>query len=124
MENSLKKLTVQEKKYSGELEKAIAECRNLKAQSADVDTVELYNVRRAIRPEHEREVQRRYTEIQGKEPTINDVLDARYNTERLLHEREEIQIVRRVIAERGRMQRGNKEKGNEREQLHEQHPIC
>lgn len=115
MESSLKKLTVQEKKYSDELDKAIVEYRNLKAQSADVDPIELYNVRQSIRPEHEREVQRRYTEIRGKEPTMNDVLDAQYNTERLLHEREEKQIVRRIIAEQERMQRGNKEKGNGRE---------
>ena len=115
MENSLKKLTVQEKKYSGELEKAVAEYRNLKAQSADVDPVELYNVRQSIRPEHERDAQRRYTEIQGKEPTMNDVWDARCNTERLLHEREEKQFVRRIISERERMQRGSKDKSNGRD---------
>ena len=109
MENSLKKLTVQEKKYSGELEKTIAEYRNLKAQSADVDPIELYNVRQSIRPEHERDAQRSYAEIRGKEPTMNDVLDARYNTERLLHEREERQRVRWVIAERERIQQRNKE---------------
>ena len=110
MENSLKKLTVQEKKYSDELENAIAEYRNLKAQSADVDPVELYNVRQAIHPEHERDVQRRYTEIQGKEPTMNDVWDARFNTERLLHERGEERIVRRVITERELMQNRGKNK--------------
>ena len=113
MENSLKKLTVQEKKYSGELDKAIAEYRNLKAQSADVDPVELYNVRQAIRPEHERDAQRRYTEIQGKEPSMNDVWDARYNTERLLHEREEKRNVRRIIDEREQRskEKKNQEKG-------------
>ena len=114
MENSLKKLTVQEKKYSDELEKAIAEYRNLKAQSADIDPVELYDMRQAIRPEHEREVQRMYTEIQGKEPTMNDVWDARYNTERLLHEREEKRKVRWIIDERERMQRRNEKKDREK----------
>lgn len=113
MENSLKKLTVQEKKYSGELDKAIAEYRNLKAQSADVDPAELYNVRQAIRPEHERDAQRRYTEVQGKEPTMNDVWDARYNAERLLHEREEKRNVRRIIDEREQRskEKKNQEKG-------------
>lgn len=114
MENSLKKLTVQEKKYSDELEKAIAEYRNLKAQSADIDPVEFYDMRQAIRPEHEREVQRMYTEIQGKEPTMNDVWDARYNTERLLHEREEKRKVRWIIDERERMQRRNEKKDREK----------
>lgn len=113
MENSLKKLTVQEKKYSDELENAIAEYRNLKAQSADVDPVELYNVRQAIRPEHERDAQRRHTEIQGKGPSMNDVWDARYNTERLLHEREEKRNVRRIIDEREQRskEKKNQEKG-------------
>ena len=106
---------MQEKKYSDELENAIAEYRNLKAQSADVDPVELYNVRQAIRPEHERDAQRRHTGIQGKEPTANDVWDARYNTEQLLHERDEKQIVRRVIAKRKWMLKGNEEKGRERD---------
>ena len=113
MENSLKKLTVQEKKYSGELEKAIADYRNLKAQSADVDPVELYNVRQAIRPEYEQEAQRSYTEVQGKGPAANDVWDARYNTERLLHEREEERKVRRIIDEREQRskEKKNQEKG-------------
>lgn len=115
MENSLKKLTVQEKKYSNELEKAIAEYRNLKAQSADIDPVELYNVQQSIRPEHEQDAQRRYMETRGMEPTMNDVLDARYNTERLLHEREEKQIVRQVIADRERLLKGNEKKGCERD---------
>ena len=38
----MKKLTVQEKKYSSELDEAIAEYEALKAQSADVDPVALY----------------------------------------------------------------------------------
>ena len=115
MESSLKKLTVQEKKYSDELENAIAEYRNLKAQSADVDPVELYNVRQAIRPEHEQDAQRRYTKINGKEPFGNALFNARYDTERLLHEREEKQIVRQVIADRERLLKGNEKKGRERD---------
>lgn len=42
----------------GELERAIAEHRNLKAQSADIDPVKLYNVLQAIRLEHERDYQK------------------------------------------------------------------
>ena len=115
MENSLKKLTVQEKKYSDELENAIAEYRNLKAQSADVDPVELYNVRQAIRPEHEQDAQRRYTKINGKEPFGNALFNARYDTERLLHEREDERQVRRIIDERERMQRGYEKKDRKKD---------
>ena len=95
MENSLKKLTVQEKKYSNELDEAIAEYEALKAQSADVDPVELYDVRHEIRPEYEKAVQERYAEILGKQPTSNAVFNARYNTDKLLHEDDERFKVRR-----------------------------
>ena len=102
LESSLKKLTVQEKKYSGELDEAIAEYEALKAQSADVDPVELYDVRLAIRPEYEKAVQERYTEILGKEPTSNAVFNARYNTDKLLHEKDDEREVRWIIRQRER----------------------
>ena len=102
LENSLKKLTVQEKKYSGELDEAIAEYEALKVQSADVDPVELYDVRHEIRPEYERAVQEKYAEILGKEPTSNAVFNARYNTDKLLHENEEERAVRWIIRQQER----------------------
>ena len=100
LESSLQKLTVQEKKYYGELDKAIAEYEALKAQSTDVDPVELYDVRREIRPEYERAVQEKYAEILGKKPTSNAVFNARYNTEKLLHEKEDEREVRWIIKQR------------------------
>ena len=100
LESSLQKLTVQEKKYSGELDKAIAEYEALKAQSADVDPVELYDVRHEIRPEYERAVQEKYAEILGKEPTSNAVFNARYNADKLLHEKENEREVRWIIKQR------------------------
>ena len=102
LESSLQKLTVQEKKYSGELDKAIAEYEALKAQSADVDPVELYDVRHEIRPEYERAVQEKYAEILGKEPTSNAVFNARYNADKLLHEKENEREVRWIIRQRER----------------------
>lgn len=97
MENSLKKLTVQEKKYSGELDAAIAEYEALKAQSTNVDPVALYDVRHTIRPEYEQAVQERYAEILGKRPTSNAVFNARYNTDKLLHEKDDEREVRWII---------------------------
>lgn len=105
MENSLKKLTVKEKKYSGELDAAIAEYEALKVQSADVDPVELYDVRHAIRPEYERAVQEKYAEILGKDPTSNAVFNARYNTDKLLHEKEDEQKIQQTIKQRERENR-------------------
>lgn len=100
LESSLKKLTVHEKKYSSELDEAIAEYEALKAQSADVDPVELYDVRHEIRPEYERVVQERYAEILGKQPTSNAVFNARYNTDNLLHEKDDEQEARWIIEQR------------------------
>ena len=105
MENSLKKLTVKEKKYSGELDAAIAEYEALKVQSADVDPVELYDVRHAIRPEYERAVQEKYAEILGKDPTSNAVFNARYNTDKVLHEKEDEQKIQQTIKQRERENR-------------------
>ena len=105
LESSLQKLTVQEKKYSGDLDEAIAEYEELKAQSADVDPVELYDVRHEIRPEYEKAVQERYAEILGKQPTSNAVFNARYNTDKLLHEKEEEQEVHIIISRQERDQR-------------------
>ena len=102
MENSLKKLTVQEKKYSGELDAAIAEYEALKAQSVDVDPVELYDARHEIRPEYEKAAQKRYAEILGREPTSNAVFNARYNADKLLHEKDDEREVRWIIRQRER----------------------
>lgn len=102
LERSLQKLTVQVKKYSGELDAAIAEYEALKAQSADVDPVELYDVRREIRPEYERAVQEKYAEILGKKPTSNAVFNARHNTDNLLHEKDDEREVRWIIRQRER----------------------
>ena len=102
LESSLQKLTVQEKKYSGELDAAIAEYEALKAQSADVDPVELYDVRHEIRPEYEKAVQERYAEILGKQPTSNAVFNARYNTDKLLHEKDDEREVRWIIRQQER----------------------
>lgn len=53
LEASLQKLEAQEQKYSVELETALQEYVGVKAQAADFDPVELYEVRQAIRPGYE-----------------------------------------------------------------------
>lgn len=73
-----------------------------KAQSADVDPVELYDVRHKIRPEYERAAQEKYSEIPGKKPTSNTVFNARYNTDKLLHERDEKREVQQIVMQRKR----------------------
>ena len=58
MEAGLKKLETQEQKYSAELDKALAEYADLKAQAADFDPMELYAARQAIRPTQEKAAER------------------------------------------------------------------
>ena len=59
-------------------------------------------MRHEIRPEYERAVQERYSEILGKEPTSNAVFNARYNTDKLLHEKEDERAVQWTIKQRAR----------------------
>ena len=54
MEACLKKLETREQKYSVELDKALTEYAELKAQAADFDPVELYKARQVIRPAQEK----------------------------------------------------------------------
>ena len=54
METALKKLEEQESKYSAELEDALKQYAELKAQAADMDAVELMDARLDIRPDRER----------------------------------------------------------------------
>ena len=119
LESSLGKLTVQEKKYSGELDAAIAEYEALKAQSADIDPVELYDVRHEIRPEYEKTVREKYAGVLGKQPTSNAIFNARYNTDKLLHEKEDERAVRWIIKRRENQviynqRKAKLEKGRER----------
>ena len=58
MEAGLKKLEAQEQKYSAELDKALAEYADLKAQAADFDPMELYAARQAIRLTQEKAAER------------------------------------------------------------------
>ena len=59
MEAGLKKLETREQKYSAELDKALDEYAELKAQAADFDPVELYKARQAIRLAQEKTAEER-----------------------------------------------------------------
>ena len=62
MEVGLKKLEAQEQKYSAELDKALDEYAELKAQAADFDSVELYKARQVLRPAQEKAAERQLEE--------------------------------------------------------------
>ena len=60
MEACLKKLETREQKYSVELDKALTEYAELKAQAADFDPVELYKARQVIRPAQEKAAEQQF----------------------------------------------------------------
>ena len=70
MEVGLKKLEAQEQKYSAELDKALAEYTELKAQAADLDPVELYKARQAIRPAQEKAAEQQLEDTMHEKPSL------------------------------------------------------
>ena len=69
MEACLKKLETREQKYSVELDKALTEYAELKAQAADFDPVELYKARQVIRPAQEKAAELCCSAPSRKHPT-------------------------------------------------------
>ena len=98
MEAGLKKLEAQEQKNATELDKALAEYADLKAQAADFDPVELYKARNAIRPVQEKTAEQRLEDAIHEKPSLIMLLSAKQETSRLLGEdAEERQAVQLII---------------------------
>ena len=78
MEAGLKKLEAQEQKYSAELDKALAEYADLKAQAADFDPMELYAARQAIRLTQEKAAERQLKDsnFMQEKPSLVMLLNA------------------------------------------------
>lgn len=89
MEAGLKKLETREQKYSVELDKALTEYAELKAQTADFDPVELYKARNAIRPVQEKEVEQQLEGTMHEKPSLIMLLSAKQEASRLLGENAE-----------------------------------
>ena len=96
MEAGLKKLATQEQKYSAELDKALAEYADLKAQAADIDSLELYEARQAIRPAREKAVEKQLEESFRKKPSLSIFLNVKQEMSRLLGENAEEQQIRQL----------------------------
>ena len=102
MEAGLKKLEAQEQRYSAELDKALAEYAELKAQASDFDSVELYQARQALRPAQEKAAERQLEETLQKKPSLIMLLSAKQETSRLLKEDTEERQVRQMLIRRQR----------------------
>ena len=102
MEAGLKKLEAQEQKYSAELDKALDEYAELKAQAADFDPVELYKARQVIRPAQEKAAERQLEETLQKKPSLIMLLSAKQEVSRLLGEDTEERQARQMVIRRQR----------------------
>ena len=102
MEAGLKKLEAQEQKYSAELDKALDEYAELKAQAADFDSVELYKARQVLRPAQEKAAEQQLEDALQKKPSFSLLLNAKQETSRLLKEDTEERQVRQMLIRRQR----------------------
>ena len=102
MEAGLKKLEAQEQKYSAELDKALAEYADLKAQAADFDPMELYAARQAIRLTQEKAAERQLKDsnFMQEKPSLVMLLNAKQEASRLLGEDAENRQARQMIMRR------------------------
>ena len=100
MEAGLKKLEAQEQKYSAELDKALDEYAELKAQAADFDSVELYKARQVLRPAQEKAAERQLEETLQKKPSLSLLLSAKQETSWLLKEDAEERQARQMVMQR------------------------
>lgn len=100
MEAGLKKLEAQEQKYSVELDKALAEYAELKAQAADFDPVELYEARQAVRPVQEKTAEKQLEAALQRKPALGMLLSAKQETSQLLREDIEERQARQMVMQR------------------------
>ena len=96
MESGLKRLEAQEQKYAAELDKVLAEYAELKAQAVDLDPVELYEARRAIRPEKELNAVEQLQRAYGDKYRPLAMLDSKRKGSGLLHEYADEQAVQKL----------------------------
>ena len=97
METALKNLEKQESKYSAELEDALKQYAELKAQAADVDAVELMDARLDIRPDRERSAADRVKVAYGDKYDPLMMYDSKRDVANLLMEEAEARSVRKFL---------------------------
>lgn len=107
MEAGLKKLETQEQKYSAELDKALDEYAELKAQAVELDPVELYETRQAIRPAQEKAAEQQIEDAMHEKLSLIMLLSAKQETSRLLGEAAEERQARQLIMHRNQEQHRN-----------------
>lgn len=104
METALKNLEEQESKYSAELEDALKQYAELKAQAADVDTVELMDARLDIRPDRERSAADRVKAAYGEKYDPLMMYDSKRDVAYLLNEEAKARSVRDILRQKQKAQ--------------------
>ena len=107
MEAGLKKLEAQEQKYSDELDKVLAEYADLKSQAADIDPVELYKARQAIRPAQKKAAEQQIEDAMHEKLSLIMLLSAKQETSHLLGADAEERQARQLIMHRNQEQYRN-----------------
>ncbi len=117
MESSPETLNQQEKKYTVELDVALAQYTELQQQASDMDTIELDTARHAIRTDKEREIAQRLQAAHGKKFDSGTLAQSRKDVAKMLDEPAESVSIRQTIqqlqGQQGR-QRHEKEHSQER----------
>ena len=117
METALKKLEEQESKYAAELEDALKQYADLKAQAADVDAVELMDARLDIRPDRERSAAEQVKAAYGEKYDPLMMYDSKRDVADLLNEEAETRSVRDFLRQKQKAQQTRQQRKPKR---HEQ----
>lgn len=116
LEDGLKKLEASEAKYAAELDNALKQYAELQAQAAKFAPLELYEARRTIRPEQERQTAQRVQDAYGEKYDLMMMYDSKRHVANLLHEEAEARSIREHLLQkqqRQAQQKQNKKKSRD-----------
>ena len=100
LEVNLQKLDEQEQKYSAELDATLHEYTDVKSQAADLDPVELYKARQAIRPGYEAAANEKLEQVFGEKYSPLRWMDAKQEQTRLTNDTAEEYAARQLAKQR------------------------
>ena len=110
LEDGLKKLEASEAKYAAELDNALKQYAELQAQAAKFDPLELYEARRTIRPEQERQTAQRVQDAYGEKYDLMMMYDSKRDVANLLHEEAEARSIREHLLQKQQRQAQQKQR--------------
>ena len=120
IESTLKKLEEQEKKYSAELEDALAEYEKLQEQAKEADADEMFDSRLDLRPNRERSaVSRIQAAYDGKYDPLM-MYDSKSDVSDLLHEEAESRSIRERLRQKQQAQKQQTQQRQKKQKRHEQ----